>query len=89
MLIAIPKKTVEMQNELRRILTAEIWDFANNRGVKLTFLHDSKDIIESIDTIASRTVYLIENTKLDTLLLASMKDFQKGIDNAEKKKVKK
>jgi len=90
MMIIIPKKTVKMQDELRMIITAEIFNFAYNKGVRLSFIHDSKDINDSIETIVTRTVYLIENTKLDTLLLEGMKDMQKALDKAEKKeKVKK
>ena len=89
MLYLIPKRITEMKDELRRIITADVYNFAYEKGVRLEFLHDSVAINDSIETIVSKTIYLVENTKLDTLLLEGMREMQKAMDKAEKKKVKK
>ena len=82
MMVVVPKRISDMEDELKGIITADVYSFAYERGVKLGFISDSRDIHDSINTITSRTVYLIENTKPDHLLLESMKgvkEMQKAV----------
>lgn len=85
--IAISEKETKFCDETY----AEIWhklvDIAEENGISVFFLSDSKAIDESIKSIADRLYFFVENVKQDEELIEQFKvgkDFEKEIEKQEK-----
>ena len=81
MMIIKSRKHQKSRDELDRIIRAEIYRFAHERGINLGFLEDSKTVQECIEAIAVRIADLEETTILDKAMIKFVKRTKKERGN--------
>lgn len=77
MMIIKSRKHQKSRDELDRIIRAEVYRFAHERGINLGFLEDSKTVQECIEAIAVRIADLEETTALDKAMIKFVKRVKK------------
>jgi len=92
MLITIPGKVVEFQDEMRRKINALLYDIALRENIRYSFVTDSKCIQEGIDDIVERLSdlkFYTENREPEKQLKDTLKSFKELEDLEIEDKIKK
>ncbi|MGD9381710.1 MAG: hypothetical protein PVI03_04625 [Candidatus Thorarchaeota archaeon] len=77
MMIVLPKKHMEVSDEMRRRLYCAIWDYSDELGIPHVFFLDSQTIQNAMDNIATRVAELSLSVRLDKNLIEMKKESKK------------